>query len=215
MALPFEKIYKICEDKNMVPEMVWVRSRMGDNKGALFLIIDRLGDVSRAIDFAKERKDDELWEDLLRYSETRPTFIKALLENVTTEIDPIRIIRRIRNGLEIPGLKESIIKILQDFNLQISLMEGCGNVLESDCEGLARRLHRAQAGGQIGIPNGICLICSKPLLQVTQDLVLVFLCGHMVHAHCTSGGAGLPKQADSSLVGIGLGMERDFGIKLA
>ncbi|KAG8812910.1 Vacuolar protein sorting-associated protein 41 [Serendipita sp. 400] len=215
IALPFEKIYKICEDKNMVPEMVWVRSRMGDNKGALFLIIDRLGDVSRAIDFAKERKDDDLWEDLLRYSETRPTFIKALLENVTTEIDPIRIIRRIRNGLEIPGLKESIIKILQDFNLQISLMEGCGNVLESDCEVLARRLQRAQAGGQIGIPNGICLICSKPLLQVNPDLVLVFLCGHLVHAHCASGGAGLPKQADSSLVGIGLGTGRDFGAKLA
>jgi len=31
----------------MVPEMVWVRSRMGDNKGALYLIIDRLGDVDR------------------------------------------------------------------------------------------------------------------------------------------------------------------------
>jgi hypothetical protein len=31
----------------MVPEMVWTRSRMGDNKGALYLIIDRLGDVNR------------------------------------------------------------------------------------------------------------------------------------------------------------------------
>jgi hypothetical protein len=31
----------------MVPEMVWTKSRMGDNKGALYLIIDRLGDVNR------------------------------------------------------------------------------------------------------------------------------------------------------------------------
>jgi hypothetical protein len=31
----------------MVLEMVWVRSRMGDNKSALYLIIDRLGDVNR------------------------------------------------------------------------------------------------------------------------------------------------------------------------
>lgn len=217
IMLPFERIYKICEDKDMVPEMVWVRSRMGDNKGALFLIIDRLGDVSRAIDFAKERKDDDLWEDLLRYSESRPAFIKGLLENVSTEIDsdPVRIIRRIRNGLEIPGLKQSIIKILQDLNLQTSLMEGCGNVLQSDCEYLGRRLQRAQAGGLVGVATGVCPICTKPLHQASQDLVLAFLCGHVVHAHCTSGGSGLPKQADSSLVGIGLGVERDIGAKLA
>lgn len=53
-------------------EMVFLLGRMGNNKKALYLIIDRLGDVNRAIDFAKEQHDDDLWEDLLRYSETRP-----------------------------------------------------------------------------------------------------------------------------------------------
>ena len=70
--------------------MVFLLGRMGNNKQALTLIIERLGDVSRviviyrftgkiihlnlwkAIDFAKEQHDDDLWEDLLRYSETRP-----------------------------------------------------------------------------------------------------------------------------------------------
>lgn len=46
-------------------------------------------------------------------------FIRGLLENVGAEIDPIRLIRRIKNGLEIPGLKLALIKILQDFNLQV------------------------------------------------------------------------------------------------
>jgi hypothetical protein len=45
---------------------------MGNNKQALMLIIERLGDVQRAIDFAKEQKDEDLWEDLLSYSESRP-----------------------------------------------------------------------------------------------------------------------------------------------
>ncbi|PVF96534.1 hypothetical protein CPB86DRAFT_807670 [Serendipita vermifera] len=215
MPLDFEKIYKICEKKNMVLEMVWVRSRMGDNKSALYLIIDRLGDVNRAIDFAKERKDDDLWEDLLRYSETRPTFIKGLLENVSTEVDPIRIVRRIRNGLEIPGLKQSLIKILQDFNLQTSLMEGCGNVLNSDCTELAGRLQKSQVGGMAGSGSMLCPICKRPLQQTDQDLILVFLCGHMAHAHCTSGGSGLPKPINSSLVGAGLVVGRDVGAKIA
>lgn len=46
-------------------------------------------------------------------------FIRGLLENVGPQIDPQRLIRRIRNGLEIPGLKEALIKILWDFNLQV------------------------------------------------------------------------------------------------
>lgn len=72
--------------------MVFLLGRMGNNKQALTLIIERLGDVHRvrlyivsffelrlheiswqAIDFAKEQNDDDLWEDLLKYSETRPS----------------------------------------------------------------------------------------------------------------------------------------------
>lgn len=49
-------------------------------------------------------------------------FIRGLLENVGVDVDPIRLIRRIQNGLEIPGLKPALIKILQDFQLQVS---GC------------------------------------------------------------------------------------------
>lgn len=45
---------------------------MGNNKQALMLIIERLGDIQRAIEFAKEQKDEDLWEDLLNYSESRP-----------------------------------------------------------------------------------------------------------------------------------------------
>jgi hypothetical protein len=143
--------------------MVYLLGKMGDNKRALNLIIERLGDVHRvrveshiaseslhlvqAIDFAKEQHDDDLWEDLLRYSETRPAFIKGLLENVSTEINPIRLIRRIQNGLEIPGLKEALIKILQDFNLQIGMLEGCQQVLGTDCTEFAERLIHGQEKG--------------------------------------------------------------------
>ncbi|KAK4705598.1 vacuolar protein sorting-associated protein 41, partial [Phenoliferia sp. Uapishka_3] len=142
-----ERAYKICDARDLVPEMVFLLGRMGDNKRALNLIIERLGDVQRAIEFAKEQNDHDLWEDLLKYSETKPRFIRGLLENVGAEIDPIRLIRRIKNGLEIPGLKLALIKILQDFNLQISLMEGCKTILYSDCRQLALSLHDRQTNG--------------------------------------------------------------------
>lgn len=142
-----EQAYNVCKERDLVPEMVFLLGRMGNNKQALTLIIERLGDVHRAIDFAKSQNDDDLWEDLLRYSETRPAFIRGLLENVGVEISPVRLIRRIKNGLEIPGLKEALIKILQDFQLQIELMEGCKKVLDGDCAELAEGLGKKQEGG--------------------------------------------------------------------
>lgn len=74
-------------------------------------------------------------------------FIRGLLENVGVEISPIRLIRRIKNGLEIPGLKEALIKILQDFYLQISLLEGCQDILNGDISVLSRKLQRNQSSG--------------------------------------------------------------------
>lgn len=143
----FEKAYRVCELHDFVPEMVFLLGRVGDNKRALSLIIERLGDVSRAIDFAKEQNDDDLWEDLLRYSESKPAFIRGLLENVGAEIDPIRLIRRIRDGLHIPGLKEALCKILSDFGLQISLLEGCLEILYADVRSLSADLQSGQMQG--------------------------------------------------------------------
>ena len=74
-------------------------------------------------------------------------FIRGLLENVGAEIDPIRLIRRIKNGLEIPGLKEALIKILHDFQLQISLLEGCQAILNSDSATLASIRQKGQNSG--------------------------------------------------------------------
>lgn len=108
---------------------------------------------SQAIDFAKDQNDEDLWERLLKYSETRPgespwhlevsssplmrsldfgtAFIRGLLENVGAEINPIGLIRRIKNGLEIPGLKEALIKILWDFNLQVRIVVLTSPVIRS------------------------------------------------------------------------------------
>ena len=50
-------------------------------------------------------------------------FIRALLEHVGAEINPIRLISRIKNGMEIPGLQTALIKIVQSSNLQVNFLE--------------------------------------------------------------------------------------------
>ncbi|KAF7301087.1 Vacuolar assembling protein [Mycena indigotica] len=207
-----ENAYRVCEERSLVPEMVFLLGRMGNNRQALTLIIERLGDVNRAIDFAKEQNDDDLWEDLLRYSETRPAFIRGLLENVGAEISPIRLIRRIKNGLEIPGLQASLVKILQDFHLQISLLEGCQTIMNGDSSDYARKLQKDQSAGFLLTGKSICPMCTQPLVETHQRLVILFLCRHVVHASCTSGGDRLPPQPDPVLRGAGMADSSPYSV---
>ncbi|CAG8570731.1 10525_t:CDS:10, partial [Cetraspora pellucida] len=194
-----EKAYEICKQRDLVPEMVFILGRMGNNKQALMLIIKRLGDVQRAIDFAKEQADDRLWEDLLIYSLDKPPFITGLLENLgNIDIDPIQLLERIPDGLEIFGLKQALIKVLQDFNLQASLREGCQTILVSDSVSMACQLHRAQKRGILCGDDMTCNICSAPLLKdaIASDTAsthLIFFCGHAFHEKCLLESDAIPK----------------------
>jgi hypothetical protein len=47
-AYDLEKAYTICKEHDFVPEMVFLLGRMGNNRQALMLIIERLGDVQAA-----------------------------------------------------------------------------------------------------------------------------------------------------------------------
>ncbi|KAI8811826.1 hypothetical protein BJ742DRAFT_736362 [Cladochytrium replicatum] len=64
--------YDICEIRDLVPEMVYLLGKMGNNRRALYMIIERLGDVQRA-NFAKEQNDKDLWEDLIKYTMDKPS----------------------------------------------------------------------------------------------------------------------------------------------
>ncbi|OWT37452.1 vacuolar protein sorting 41 [Cryptococcus neoformans Bt1] len=196
-----EKAYDVCKERDYVLEMVFLLGRMGNNKRALMLLIERLGDVERAIEFAKEQADEDLWEDLLAYSESRPDFIRALLEHVGAEINPIRLISRIRNGMEIPGLKPALVKILQASNLQVSLLEGCQHILNGDCGGLMGQLKKGQTNGLKASSTSTCAVCSKPAFTNPPSLVLIYLCRHLVHAECVlPEGVDLPIRQENASV---------------
>ena len=131
-AYKFDKAVQVCEHHHFVPELVYLLSKTGQTKKALFLIIDELKDVVQAITFAKEQDDDDLWEDLLEYSMSRPKFISGLLAEVGTAIDPIKLVKRIPSGLEIEGLKDGLKKMIREYDLQDSISTGVAKVLQGE-----------------------------------------------------------------------------------
>ncbi len=124
----------------------------GDTKRALFLIIENLGDVSQAITFAKSQNDKDLWNDLLEYSMDKPRFICGLLEEVGTAIDPVTLVRRIPEGLQIEGLKDGLSKMLKEYELQYSISEGVAKILRGE---VALGMETLRTGQKKGIKFGI------------------------------------------------------------
>lgn len=128
----YEKAAKICQQRHYIPELVHILSKIGQTKDALELIIGELGDVTQAIAFVKDHSD--LWDDLLEYSMNKPTFIRGLLEEVgaAASFNPIDVVRRIPNGLEIEGLKHGIQRLVREFEIQMSISEGVAKVLRGE-----------------------------------------------------------------------------------
>lgn len=150
-----EKASKICEQRDYIPELVFILGRMGNNKKALRLITEKLGDVQQAIAYAYSQADADLWEDLIEYSLDKPAFVRGLLEHAGTAIKPVDLIRRLPRGLVIDGLKSSLTKIFNDFDLQMSLSQCGSDIHKSDITKLSNRLRTGQRRGLAITPENI------------------------------------------------------------
>lgn len=207
----FSTALKVCEKRKYVEEEVYLLSKTGSLKKALYLIIDELQDVSFAITFAKEQDDKGLWEDLLEYSMSRPQFISGLLSEVGTAIDPIRLIKRIPSGIEIEGLKDGLRKILREYDLQDSISSGAARILSSEVAVNMEILRRGRRKGiKFEVPSGggkaqgdmqddsvsemtvvstgpkagHCAKCDKPFSGDEIGTLIGFACGHVYHVPC-------------------------------
>lgn len=63
--------------------------RMGNCRQALQMIMEELADVDKAIEFAKEQDDAELWEDLISYSIDKPRKIHRHINQLVNHNDVI------------------------------------------------------------------------------------------------------------------------------
>ena len=138
---------KLCEERKFIPELVYLLSKEGRTAKALRLIIDSLNDVSQAISFAKEQNDAGLWDDLLDYSMNKPRFIRGLLEEVGTSIDPLKLVKRIPLGLEIEGLREGLGRMLREYEVHESISEGVARVLRGEVNAAMQQRGRGQRMG--------------------------------------------------------------------
>lgn len=70
------------------------------------------------------RETGELWRQVVLFAVDKPGFICALLKHASMEkIDPLLLLRKITPNMEIPNLKESLVNLLR--NTQVNLIKIC------------------------------------------------------------------------------------------
>eukprot|EP00455_Lapot_gusevi_P022906 TRINITY_DN2383_c0_g2_i1.p1 TRINITY_DN2383_c0_g2~~TRINITY_DN2383_c0_g2_i1.p1 ORF type:complete len:150 (+),score=14.61 TRINITY_DN2383_c0_g2_i1:442-891(+) len=99
-------------------------------------------------------------------------------------IDPIQFIARIPSDMAIPDLRQKLIKIIHTYTLELSLREGCNQILKADCITLMRKLHRQQKTAISVQSVSHCAVCEVAILSGRADAVTAFFCGHMYHSSC-------------------------------
>lgn len=182
---PIAKALAVCKRLEYYPEMVYLLGRMGNTKDALNLVMSQLDDIEQAIEFCKDQNDPDLWHDLIGLSLDRPDFLKILLQKIGTYVDPRILIRRIGKNTQIPGLKNALVKMMTDYNLQVSVEEGCTKIVVSDCFDLHEKLYNVRRKGCSVDEQHICSACQKCIID--QDRVgnaLIFYCQHVFHEEC-------------------------------
>ncbi|KAH3663328.1 hypothetical protein OGAPHI_005318 [Ogataea philodendri] len=144
-----EKAISICEDKNCISELVYLLSKVGENKKALKLIVDELKDPERAIKFVSESDDRELWDFLLDYSMDRPAFVQTLVIAASDLVDPIPVISRIPNQVEITGLHDALLQICGNTEMDRLLHQLILKIISSETMGLTHEYMGLRAKGTV------------------------------------------------------------------
>ena len=161
---PIQQALDICSQKHFYDEMVYLLGRIGNTRKALALMTRELNDMERAIKFCQEHDDEELWNDLVNYSLDNPENITFLLQKIGTYVDPRLMVQRINPTMRIPGLKKALVKMMCDYNLQVSVQEGCKKILASDYFNLHERLVRSHEKGIFVDDDQMCGACHRKII---------------------------------------------------
>uniref|UniRef100_A0A1I8GNH8 RING-type domain-containing protein n=1 Tax=Macrostomum lignano TaxID=282301 RepID=A0A1I8GNH8_9PLAT len=190
----YELALALCADRQLTEETVYILARMGRRRDALNLLLDEQ-QFDRVVQFCRDEADPELWMAAAEAASDRPRLITTLLENSGSEVDPAILIHKIQPGMVVPGLRNSIVKLLSDYRVGTALTQGCATIQSQDCQNLIhKQIAFARRPMSVSPSSNLCVRCRTPLLadgeappDAGEAHLLLFNCGHYFHAECRQG----------------------------
>ncbi|XP_050671127.1 vacuolar protein sorting-associated protein 41 homolog [Leptidea sinapis] len=184
---PIQEALDVCQSNHFYPEMVFLLGRIGNTREALQIIIEHLNDINQAINFCQEHNDKELWTDLIKQTVDKPECVTLLLKRIGNYVDPRMLIQNIQPNQEIKDLKKSLVKMMCDYHLQMSVQEACKVITLRNYFDLHEKLISTHQRGISVTDDFMCCVCQRRIimrdLSNASDLV-VYNCRHSFHIEC-------------------------------
>ncbi|KAI9184101.1 Vacuolar protein sorting-associated protein 41 [Blastocladiella emersonii ATCC 22665] len=160
---PLDRALQLSQDRDLLPEQVFVLGRIGNHKRAMEIMMDRMDDIEMAIEYAKRQQDEDLWHDLVDFAVEKPKYWGPLFRTTGMYLDPIQLIKRVPRNASIDGLKGLLTSIVHDFATQIEVRSQAQHVLRNDVlQHLTTSMRRARGGVPID-PAAPCSSCGVPI----------------------------------------------------
>lgn len=189
---PIQEALDICTSGRLYEEQVFLLGRIGNTREALDIIVGRLQDMGQAVAFCQEHDDPELWADLVRAAVRRPDHVALLLQRIGNYADPRLLVRSVPAACRVPGLKDSLAKMMCDYRLQLSVREACRAITLRNYFDLHEKLVLGQRRGVSVTDDFMCSECQERIiigdLASAADLI-VYNCRHSFHVGCLPAGA--------------------------
>ncbi|KAI9223272.1 hypothetical protein BC828DRAFT_376351 [Blastocladiella britannica] len=144
---PLDVALKSAEDLGMLPEQVYILGRMGNHKRAMRIMMEKMGDIDRAIEYAKQQADDDVWDDLLDFAVEKPQYWDPLFRNTCDSLNPIKLLQRVPQGACIPGLRSMLRTIVHDAAVQLQVRQHAHAVLARDMAAFLAGVHKQSSMG--------------------------------------------------------------------
>lgn len=155
----------MCRKQSLHKETVFLLSCTGNNSEALHVYLHQMNDFAGALEFCKQIDDTDLWMELITFAlQTKPDRVRQLMDGVVGFLDPRLLVQRIGNDVKVPGLHESLVRMLSEVNLQTSMQSKCNEILMADYFALHRRhLHSERRAIRVGA-DSLCTRCGLAMI---------------------------------------------------
>ncbi|CAD7086533.1 unnamed protein product [Hermetia illucens] len=183
---PIQEAFDTCKRELFYPEMVYLLGRMGCIRDALNIIMHNIKDINMAIEFCQEHDDADLWDALINESLEKPEIMTKLLDGIVGYVNPEILVNKIKLGQQIPGLKKSLIKMLCDYGLRVSIQDGFNEILVTDYFNLQEKLVHCHRRGLYVASDNVCGLCRRDIIvkDPLKTDIIVFNCRHCFHENC-------------------------------
>ncbi|CAJ0577283.1 unnamed protein product, partial [Mesorhabditis spiculigera] len=178
----------ICSQKEYVDEKVYLLVKSGNRREALNVMIQQQKRLDKAIDLCREYGDDELWSLLVDevIASKSAKNVSQLLETAGTSIEPLAIIEKIPPEMQIPKLRDLLVKVLRDYESQVVLQKCCHLATLEDVTVMFDLFYKQARSAAYYRPRTTCALCGYRIFGVDErkEDMRLFVCGHLTHSRC-------------------------------